>query len=109
MYAKVENFTIEQQEIARFSKLLAHPARVAILQYLAKEDRCISGDISNELPLSRTTVSQHLQELRNNDLIKGEINGQTICYCINWKTYDRLQKLYGKFFSRMTDHKNQCC
>ena len=109
MYAKVENFTTEQQELARFAKLLAHPARVAIVQYLAKQNKCISGDISNELPLSRTTVSQHLQELKNNELINGEIDGQTLCYCINWKTYNRMQKLFSKFLEQVIDQKNKCC
>ena len=109
MYAKVEDFTTDQQEIARYAKLLAHTARVAIIEYLARENRCISGDISNELPLSRTTVSQHLQELKNNELINGEIEGQTVCYCINWKTYNRVQKLFTKFFDKVVQHKNNCC
>lgn len=108
MYAKTEEFNIAQQDIAKFAKLLAHPARVAILEYLAKENTCISGDISNVLPLSRTTVSQHLQELKNNELIKGEIAGQTVCYCINWKTYNRMQKLFTKFFNKVIQNKNQC-
>lgn len=109
MFAKVENFSTEQQEMARYAKLFAHPARVAIIEYLAKENRCISGDISSELPLSRTTVSQHLQELKNNELIKGEVEGQTVCYCINWKTYNKVQKLFNKFFDKVVEHKNNCC
>ena len=109
MYAKVEDFNTDQQEIAKYAKLLAHPARVAILQYLAKENKCISGDISSVLPLSRTTVSQHLQELKNNELINGEIAGQTVCYCINWKTYNKMQKLFNKFFNKVIQNKNQCC
>jgi DNA-binding transcriptional ArsR family regulator len=109
MYAKVEYFTTEQQEMARYAKLLAHPARVAIIEYLARENRCISGDISNELPLSRTTVSQHLQELKNHDLITGAIEGQKVCYCINWKTYNRMQKLFNRFFDKVIQHKNNCC
>ena len=109
MYAKVENFTNEHQEMARFAKLFAHPARVAIIEYLARENKCISGDISNELPLSRTTVSQHLQELKNNELITGEIEGQTVCYCINWKTYNKVQKMFTKFFDKVVQHKNNCC
>ena len=109
MYAKTENFTTDQQELARFAKLLAHPARVAILEFLAKQQSCISGDISGELPLSRTTVSQHLQELKNNDLIHGEISGQNVCYCINWKTYNRFQKLISKFFDKVIQSKQQCC
>jgi DNA-binding transcriptional ArsR family regulator len=110
MFAKVENFTQNQQDVALFAKLLSHPARVAILEFLAKEDKCISGDISNELPLSRTTVSQHLQELKSSDLIKGQINGQTVCYCINWKTYNKMQKLFAKYFDKVEQNKNnQCC
>lgn len=109
MYAKVEDFNTDQQDIAKFAKLLAHPARVAILEFLAKENKCISGDISSVLPLSRTTVSQHLQELKNNELIKGEIAGQTVCYCINWKTYNKMQNLFNKFFNKVIQNKNQCC
>jgi DNA-binding transcriptional ArsR family regulator len=109
MYAKVEDFNTDQQEIAKYAKLLAHPARVAILEYLAKENKCISGDISAELPLSRTTVSQHLQELKNNQMINGEIDGQTVCYCINWKSYHKMQKLFNKFFNKVIENKNQCC
>jgi len=109
MYAKVEDFTASQQELARFSKLLAHPARIAILEYLAKENSCISGDISAELPLSRTTVSQHLQELKNSELIKGEIDGLTVCYCINWKTYNRMQKLFRTFLDKIELNKNNPC
>lgn len=109
MYAKVKDFTADQQEIAKYAKLFAHPARVAIIEFLSKENKCISGDISNELPLSRTTVSQHLQELKNNELITGEIDGQTVCYCINWKTYNKMQKLFSKFFDKVVQHKNNCC
>ncbi len=109
MYAKVEEFRIDQQEMAKYAKLLSHPARVAILEYLAKENKCISGDISSVLPLSRTTVSQHLQELKNNQLINGEIDGQTVCYCINWKTYNRMKKTFDRFFNKIIQNKNQCC
>lgn len=109
MYAKLEEFTTAQQELARYSKLLAHPARIAILEYLARENKCISGDISNELPLSRTTVSQHLQELKNNELIKGEINGVTVCYCINWKTYNRMLKSFKSYFEKIELNKNNPC
>jgi DNA-binding transcriptional ArsR family regulator len=100
---------LEQQEMSRYAKLFAHPARVAIIEFLAKENKCISGDISSELPLSRTTVSQHLKELKNNDLIHGKIEGQTICYCINWKTYNKVQKLFKNYFEKVIQHKMNCC
>lgn len=109
MFAKTENFTNDQQELARFAKLLSHPARVAILEYLAGQDACISGDISNELPLSRTTVSQHLQELRNSELIKGEISGLNVCYCIHRKNYNRMMKQFQKFFDKIQKANEQCC
>ena len=110
MYAKVEDFTTEQQEMARYAKLLAHPARVAIIEYLARENRCISGDISNELPLSRTTVSQHLQELKNHDLITGAIEGQKVCYCINWKAFDKFMGEFSFLFNKMkVQNEKACC
>lgn len=111
MFSKVENFSTKQQELAAFAKLLSHPARIAILEFLAKENRCISGDITNELPLSRTTLSQHLQELKNNDLIKGEIEGKNVCYCINWKAFSKFEKLMKQFIDKSIDYKNKqsCC
>ncbi len=111
MISKIENFTPKQQELAAFAKLLSHPARVAILEFLAKENRCISGDITNELPLSRTTLSQHLQELKNSDLIKGEIEGKNVCYCINWKTFSKMEKLMKQFIDKSIEAKlkQSCC
>ena len=80
---KVQLFEKELQETAAVFKALAHPARLAILQYIAETKICISGDISDELPLSRTTVHQHLAELKKLDLIKGEITGVKTNYCLN--------------------------
>lgn len=97
MFAKTEAFTEAQQEIARFAKLLGHPARVAILQHLAACKTCYSGDIAAELPLSRTTVSQHLTELRNGGLIKGEVTGTNVCYCINPEVFERMQHMLSGF------------
>lgn len=94
-YAKTESFTEEQQVIARVAKALSHPARVAILQHLAAVGNCISGDIALELPLARATVSQHLQELKAAGLIKGTIDGQRICYCIDPAASAELTKLQG--------------
>jgi len=81
------------------AKALSHPARVAILEHLAKVGVCISGDIANELPLARATVSQHLQELKAAGLIKGTIEGQTICYCIDPDGYQQLIDHLGGFTS----------
>lgn len=105
-YTKATQFSPEQQEVARIAKVLSHPARIAILQHLAETKSCISGDISNALPLSRTTVSQHLQELKNAGLIKGEIDGLTVCYCINQEQYDKARQLLEAMLANI---KSTCC
>ena len=104
-YTKVTAFDTEQQEIARIAKVLSHPARVAILEHLAKTKSCISGDIALELPLSRTTVSQHLQELKNAGLIKGEIEGLTVCYCINAEAFAKAKTKLEIFLKSVSS----CC
>ncbi|RTQ47484.1 ArsR family transcriptional regulator [Hymenobacter gummosus] len=101
-YAKTTAFTEEQQQLARVAKALAHPARVAIIQLLATKQTCISGDIAAELPLSRTTVSQHLQELKALDLIRGEIDGLTVCYCLNVELLRQVQQQFAAFFTAST-------
>ncbi|MCB2379047.1 metalloregulator ArsR/SmtB family transcription factor [Hymenobacter sp. BT635] len=103
-YAKTSEFTQEQQELARVAKALAHPARVAIIQLLASRQTCISGDIAAELPLSRTTVSQHLQELKAVDLIRGEIEGLTVCYCLNTELLRRVHQQFTGFFVEATSN-----
>ena len=101
-YAKTAVFTDEQQQLARVAKALAHPARVAIIQLLASKTTCISGDIAAELPLSRTTVSQHLQELKALDLIRGEIDGLTVCYCLNTELLRQVRQQFLAFFDVAT-------
>jgi DNA-binding transcriptional ArsR family regulator len=85
--SKTEEFTVKDNKIAEYAKALAHPARIAILQMLIKKQSCICGDIVEELPLSQSTVSQHLKELKNAGLIKGDIEGPRTCYCINEKEW----------------------
>ncbi len=97
-YAKTDAFDHELQQISKIAKVLSHPARLAIIKYLAECKSCISGDIANELPLSRTTVSQHLQELKNIGLIEGEINGVKICYCLNQKKIIDARDRFEVFF-----------
>ena len=97
-YAKTATFTTGQQQLARVAKALSHPARVAIIQFLARQKTCISGDIAAELPLARTTVSQHLQELKALDLIRGEIEGLTVCYCLNTELLRQVQQQFMVFF-----------
>ena len=106
-YTKSQAFQTELQEVAKFAKVLSHPARLAILQHLSKCCSCLSGDIASELPLSRTTVSQHLKELKNSGLIQGTIDGLTVNYCLNPKAIDKLKVSMNKFFSEI-DYYN-CC
>lgn len=95
---KKENFDTDLQELARFAKVISHPARLAILKYLAETKSCISGDISDKLPLSRTTVSQHLKELRDFGLIHGEIDGLKINYCLCDSNIDKYLEKFDLFF-----------
>ena len=93
--SKTEHFTDKQNELASLLKALAHPARIAILEHIIKVNACICNDIVNELPLAQPTISQHLKELKNAGIIKGNIEGNAICYCIDEK--NQLNKLpkYG--------------
>lgn len=95
---KPEVFDTELQELAAFAKVISNPARLAILKYLAETKTCISGDISDQLPLSRTTVSQHLKELRDMGLIHGEIEGLKINYCLCGSTIEKHLQLFDTFF-----------
>ncbi len=105
---KSENFTETQKEIARFARVISHPARLAILQYLAETKTCISGDISDNLPLSRSTVSQHLKELRDTGLIHGNIEGLKINYCLCSTEIDRFLELFGNFFEPIKNADISC-
>jgi ArsR family transcriptional regulator len=105
---KTEVFTPELQELARFTKVLSHPARLAILQYLAETKTCISGDISDQLPLSRSTVSQHLKDLKELGLIHGEIDGLKINYCLCGSEINRLLKIFSDFFDQVKGVKINC-
>lgn len=105
---KSEKFDETLQELALFSKVLSHPARLAILKYLAETKTCISGDISDFLPLGRTTVSQHLKELRDAGLIQGEIDGLKIKYCLNPACLKRSLKMFSTFFKPIKKTKIIC-
>ena len=107
---KLENFTIEEQELAVFAKALSHPARIAILKVLAEKNECICGEIVEILPLAQSTVSQHLKELKDAGLIKGEVSGPKSCYCINWESIKKIQDDFALLFGKMkADNKKACC
>lgn len=106
---KTEHFTGKQNALATLAKAMGHPARIAIIEYLVKVDACICSDIVNELPLAQPTVSQHLKELKNAGLIKGEIEGNSICYCINEKAIEKLQNYFSDISGKLSNKKNNCC
>mgnify|MGYP001809829431 CR=1 FL=1 len=105
---KKENFDIELQELSQFAKVISHPARLAILKYLAESKTCISGDISDVIPLSRTTVSQHLKELKELGLIQGEVDGLKVNYCLNNKIISQQLSKFDSFFSKIKRCEIQC-
>ncbi len=100
--SKKEEFSVRHNRIAAYAKALAHPARIAILEFLASQNACMCGDIVDELPLSQSTVSQHLRELKNAGLIKGDIEGTKVCYCINEKAYKEIKTLFNEFLAART-------
>jgi len=107
--SNTEHYTVKQNSFATLCKALGHPARVAILEYLLKVDTCICGDIVNELPLAQPTISQHLKELKNAGIIKGSIEGNAICYCIDEKVIEKLQTYFFNITEKLEKRKNNCC
>lgn len=108
-YAKTDLFDPTLNSTAVLFKALAHPARLAILKYLAETKVCITGDISDELPLSRTTVNQHLKELKNAGLIQGHVDGVKVSYCLNPEKIKELGKIANCFFKEIdVDSEYQC-
>ncbi len=95
---KAEEFKVKENRIANYAKALAHPARIAILNLLIKRKSCICGDIVDELPLSQSTVSQHLKELKQAGLIKGDIDGSKVCYCIDDKEWQVAKERFDQLF-----------
>jgi DNA-binding transcriptional ArsR family regulator len=92
---KTDYFTDNQNEIATLAKALGHPARVAIVEYLAEKNECVCGKIVEILPLAQPTVSQHLKELKNAGIIKGEVEGNSICYCIDKKSITKINHYFS--------------
>ena len=106
--SKSEEFTVRDNKVALYAKALAHPARVAIIEILLKRNSCICGDIVEELPLSQSTVSQHLKELKSAGLIQGDIEGVKTCYCINEKEWELASQVLDTLFKSMKQGK-KCC
>jgi DNA-binding transcriptional ArsR family regulator len=106
---KTEIFTDQQNQIASIAKVFGHPARVAILQHLFKTDACICGDLVDEIGLAQPTISQHLKELKNLGLIKGNISGTSVCYCINTDNWSQMKAVISQFLNQDLQDKIQCC
>lgn len=106
--SKTGQFTEHQNEMAQLMKALAHPARIAIVEYLLSVDACICNDIVGEIGLAQPTVSQHLKELKNAGIIKGEIEGKSICYCINPETLKKMESFLQTIFKTI-EKQNSCC
>ena len=104
---KTEKFTTEQNQMSEYAKAFAHPARVAILMELFGK-QCICGDLVGVLDLAQSTVSQHLAELKRIGIIKGEIDGPRVCYCIDEEVWKKAQKAFADTFEAF-DPKNLCC
>lgn len=104
--SRTEEFKLKDIRVAKYAKALAHPARIAILNLLIKKKACICGNIVDELPLSQSTVSQHLKELKQAGLIKGDIDGASVCYCIDEKEWEMAKERFDQLFDSF---KGQSC
>ena len=108
-YSKKLEFQADDIRLAELCKALSHPARIAILKLLLEKQSCICGDIVDELPLSQSTVSQHLKELKQVGLIKGEIDGPRVCYCINTEVFTNCCSMLGLFVEQTQQQQTKCC
>ena len=107
-YSENKDYTIDKEQLARFAKAMGHPARITILQFLASLDSCYFGDIHNELPIAKATVSQHLKELKDAGLIQGEIETPKVKYCINQENWAKAQAYFESFFDNKKEN-TSCC
>lgn len=104
-----KDYSIRQEQLARFAKAMGHPARIAILQFLAARETCYFGDIHEELPIAKATVSQHLKELKDSGLIQGEVETPKVRYCINRDNWLLAKELFSGFFGQEQKKGSRCC
>lgn len=107
--SKIINYSEEELLIAKFAKALSHPARVAIIKLLLQKRSCVCGDIVEDLPIAQSTVSQHLKELKESGLIKGNIDGASICYCIDTDVLQKANNILSKVLGASIQTPNNCC
>lgn len=105
---KSDLFTKQQNELAAMAKAIAHPARIAILQFLVRKNACVCGDIVEEIGLAQATISQHLKELKAAGIIQGTIEGTSVCYCINPHIWKQAGRQFSDFFAKDVNGKT-CC
>ena len=106
---ETKEYTIDQEQLARFAKAMGHPARIAILNFLAQQNCCFFGDIHEGLPISKATVSQHLKELKDSGLIQGSIEPPKVRYCINRENWAIAKNLFVRLFDHDNTEKSSCC
>lgn len=106
---KTELFTKKQNDLAAMAKALAHPARIAILQHLLKTQSCVCGSLVDTLGLAQPTISQHLKELKNVGLIQGNVEGVSVCYCINPRMWAEYREFFMMFFKELPEPMTKCC
>ena len=106
---KAQLFDDKQIKAADFAKAIAHPARIAILQILAKTNACYCGDITEELPLAQSTVSQHLKALKSAGIIKGEIEGVKVCYCFDEENLAEFKMVMESVINEISIPNSTCC
>ncbi len=106
---KTDKYSIEANKIASLLKALAHPARIEIIQYLLKSSTCINGHLVEELGLAQATVSQHLKELKNAEIIQGTIEGSSVCYCINPEKWKELSLVFSNLVDKFNPLDKNCC
>lgn len=106
---KSEKFTDEQNKIAQLAKVLGHPARISILQQLFQSESCICGELVDQIGLAQPTISQHLKELKNAGLIKGNVEGTSVCYCIDRENWNSMKNLLVEFLDQDIITSSECC
>lgn len=104
--SKTHMFSVTQNELAQVAKVLAHPARIAILEYISRQENCICNDLVDVIGLSQPTISQHLNEIKKLGLLKGTFEGKNLCYCINEERWEELQNSFNTFFANINYN---CC
>ena len=107
--SKTNEYNSTDLLIAKYAKAFSHPARVAILNLLLKKQACVCGDIVEELPIAQSTVSQHLKELKEAGLIKGDIEGASVCYCIDINEWNKAKEILNNLFQELKIMPNKCC